>query len=315
VASAPIRCPPPLTANAGGPPRDRGLLWRITRDGRSSWLFGTVHIGRPGWRAFGPRTAAALRESDLLALEIDPTDPAVIAALMIGHEGLTLTPTLAARLASAIERACLPASALAALHPVLQATTLTVLDARWLGLDPAYSLEILLAERIRSEKAPAGAAGVSANKGARATRSAAGAPAPRNRIVSLETVEAQKAALVPRDAAEALALVDLSLAQIEDGTSRRVLERLVRAWERGDLAELEDYGRWCECAASDDERLFMRRLIDERNGPMADAIAAWHAGGQRLFAAVGALHMTGEAALPKLMEARGFRVERITFAP
>jgi hypothetical protein len=303
TAAEPIRCPPVVTAPAVGPARDRGVLWRLSRDGRSSWLFGTLHVGRPDWRSFGPRTAAALRGSDLLALEIDPTDPAVIAALTIGHEGFPLSPELAARLARATERACLPASALAALHPVLQATTLTVLDARWLGLDPAYSLEVLLAERTRSgAAAPAG-------------RAVKGGPSAPSRIVSLESVETQKAALVPRDTAEAIALVDASLAQIEDGTSRRVLDRLARAWERGDLAELEDYGSWCECAASDDERVFMRRLIDERNAPLADAVAAWHARGQRVFAAVGALHMVGEAALPKLMAARGFRVERIVFAP
>jgi hypothetical protein len=287
VANEPIRCPPqpPVVT---GPARDRGVLWRITRDGRSSWLFGTLHVGRPAWRQLGPRTAAALRESDLLALEIDPTDPAVIAALSIGAGSLQLTPELRARLARATERACLPLAALAALHPVLQATTLTVLDARWLGLDPAYSLEIVLAERARATK---------------------------RRIASLETVEQQKATLVPKDAAEALALIDTSLAQIEDGTSRRVLERLAGAWERGDLDALEDYERWCECAASDDERAFMRRLNDERNGPLADGIAALHRRGQRVFAAVGALHMTGNAALPRLMAARGFRVERIAFVP
>ena len=26
--------------------RDRGFLWRLTRDGRSSWLYGTVHAAK-----------------------------------------------------------------------------------------------------------------------------------------------------------------------------------------------------------------------------------------------------------------------------
>jgi uncharacterized protein YbaP (TraB family) len=92
-----------------------------------------------------------------------------------------------------------------------------------------------------------------------------------------------------------------------------VLRRLAEAWEQGDLAALEDYLAWCECGDSEADREFMRRLNDERNGPLADGIAALHERGQRIFAAVGALHMTGPQALPALLAARGFRVERVAF--
>ena len=36
--------------------------------------------------------------------------------------------------------------------------------------------------------------------------------------------------------------------------------------------------------------------------------------GKRVFAAVGALHMIGPTALPSLLAARGYRVERVEFA-
>ena len=58
----------------------------------------------------------------------------------------------------------------------------------------------------------------------------------------------------------------------------------------------------------------MRKLNDERNPPLADGIEAQHSQGQRVFAAVGALHMTGPQALPLLMAQRGFQVERVRFA-
>jgi hypothetical protein len=176
---------------------------------------------------------------------------------------------------------------LARLHPVLQATTLTVLDARWLGLDPNHSLEMLLVQRAKAR---------------------------RLRVASLETAEEQKRTLVPTDAAEALAVIEQTLDQLDNGTSRRVLDRLVRAWEQGDLATLERYEDWCECAGTDDERAFLRRLNDERNAPLAERIAALHRQGRRVFAAVGALHMTGAAALPRLLAERGFKVERVQFA-
>ena len=134
------------------------------------------------------------------------------------------------------------------------------------------------------------------------------------RIVSLESAELQMAVIVPADAHDALALVDQALTQLEDHTGRRVLVRLVAAWERGDLATLEHYEEWCECAASDDDRAFLHRLNDERNPQLADRIDALARSGRRVFAAVGVLHMTGPQALPALLAARGFRVERVKLA-
>jgi hypothetical protein len=141
------------------------------------------------------------------------------------------------------------------------------------------------------------------------------AKALRRKVVSLETAEQQKQALVPAEAAEAVAMIEQTLDQLDNLTSRRVLERMVRAWEQGDLGTLERYEDWCECAGSDEDRAFLHRLNDERNGPLADRIAALHGQGRRLFAAVGALHMTGAAALPRLLAERGFKVERIDFSP
>lgn len=278
-------CPPPLPA-AGGPAQDRGLLWRITRDGRSSWLYGTLHVGRPAWQRPGPKVATALRASDVLALELDPGDPAVAAALAALPHGPPLPPALQQRLQRAYDRACLAPAALSALHPVMQATTLLLLEARWLGLDPAYAQETLLAAQAR----------------------AAG-----KRVVALESAAQQQAVLVPADAGQAQAQIGQTLQQLEDTSGRRVLRRLAEAWEQGDLAALEDYLTWCECGDSEADREFMRRLNDERNGPLADGIAALHDRGQRIFAAVGALHMTGPQALPALLAARGFRVERVGF--
>ena len=59
----------------------------------------------------------------------------------------------------------------------------------------------------------------------------------------------------------------------------------------------------------------LARLNDARNPAMAERIAALHGEGRRVFAAVGALHMTGAQGLPRLLRERGFTVERVVFAP
>jgi uncharacterized protein YbaP (TraB family) len=231
-----------MSSTASGPPaaeRDRGLLWRATRDGRVSYLYGTLHVGKPAWRRFGPRTAAALRASDVLALEVDPNDPALLQAMADIRPPQPLPDELQARLNRAFERACMASESLATLHPVLQATTLMVLEARWLGMDPTYAMEQTLVAQAR---------------------------ALGRRVVSLESAAQQTQALVPEDEEEARLMLDQSLQQLEDLSGRRVLERLAKAWEAGDLEALEDYERWCECIASEADRAFLRKLNDERNG-------------------------------------------------
>lgn len=272
--------------------RDRGYLWRISRDGRDSYLFGTIHIGRFEWMFQGPQVIGALRAADVLALEIDPTD-ATIQQRMASQMNQPPAPglvddALRARLQRGFEAACLPLAALAAMHPVMQAMTLTVLEGRRDGLDPSYAQEGVLAGAARTLG---------------------------KRIVSLETPELQIKTLLGSDTARSRMLVEDTLAQLEDGRTRRMLKRMGEIWATSDLAGLEAYESWCECAVTENDRRFLRELNDGRNPAMADRIEALHREGQRVFAGVGALHMTGEQALPGLMAKRGFAVERIRFGP
>ena len=135
------------------------------------------------------------------------------------------------------------------------------------------------------------------------------------RVVALESVADQIKTLVPDDEAEARSLLDQSLQQLEDRSARRVLEKLMRAWDSGNLETFENYERWCECAASEADKAYFRKLNDERNPAMADGIERLHRQGGRVFAAVGALHMTGPVSLPLLLAQRGFKVERLHFKP
>jgi uncharacterized protein YbaP (TraB family) len=281
-------CPPALQPAPAQktPVPDRGLLWRVTRDGHSSWLFGTLHVGKPAWREFGPRVSEALQASDMLAVEVDPADPSLALALAAPKPGVPLPDAVQARLRLAFERACIPPTSLAGWNPLLQVTTLTLFEARWLGMDPAYAIEMSLLARMRSL---------------------------HRRIEPLETAEQQRAALLPMDPADEPAAVEEALTQLEDLSSRRGLERLAAVWERGDLENLERLEGWCQCTLREEDRLAMRRLNDGRNPALAAGIEARHRQGLRVFVAVGALHMTGAQSLPRLLSARGFKVERIAF--
>jgi uncharacterized protein YbaP (TraB family) len=294
AASAQTACPPTVqmpsaeqVQSSAKAARDRGFLWRISKGGRSSYLYGTIHIGRFEWAFPGKTVTRALLDADTLALEVDLTDPAIAkAATATAGKRPELPAALRERLERQFSAACVPSAALASFHPVMQAITLTVLAARWDGLDPSYAQELSLAGIARAMQRP---------------------------IVSLETVQSQLDALVPTEEQAVFAMVERTLEQLERNRVRPMFARMGSAWENGDLAELESYERWCDCVGTDDERALMTRLNDGRNPHLAEGIDSLHRQGKKVFAAVGALHMTGPKALPRLMAERGYTVERIAF--
>jgi uncharacterized protein len=295
VPAAAANCPPQAQAPtpqqlqaAQRNARDRGVLWRLMRDGATSYLFGTLHVGKLEWAFPGPAVQAALAATDTIALELDPMDPQVQGAMQSASAQRKLVPSaaLAAKLERGRARACVPAEALAALHPVLQATTLVLLEAAREGLQPAYGQEIVLV-------------GTAASLG--------------RKVVSLESAQTQIDAIIPREPREAERVVDSMLDQLNNGSSGRVMARMAAAWAQGDLATLADYERWCDCVASEEDRAFLRRVNDDRNPALAERIDALHREGRKVFAGIGALHMVGPKGLPALLRGRGFVVERVAF--
>lgn len=260
---------------------DRGLLWRISRGGHSSYLFGSLHIGKADWAYPGPALRAAWAQTEVLAVELDPAD--VGAALATLPKEAPLPPALARRLDAQARAACLPAGALTALPAMLQLSTLTLLEARRDGFDAGFGQDLMLLAWAKAEGRP---------------------------VQSLETVQEQLAALEPGPG-ELPAVVDGALQQLRGGQVRGPLRKLASTWSRGDLATLGNYTRWCACADTPAERAWLQRINDERNGPLAARIAALHSAGQSLLVAVGALHMSGPQALPKLLAEQGFAVEAL----
>jgi hypothetical protein len=261
---------------------DRGLLWRISRGGHSSYLFGSLHVGQADWAYPGPALRAAWRETEVLAVELDPAD--VGSALAALPRPAALPPAQARQIEAQARAVCLPPGALSALPAMLQLATLTLLEARRDGLDAGFGQEQMLLAWARREERP---------------------------VQSLESVQEQLDALAP-EAAELPAIVDGTLRQLRNGQARAPLRKLAAAWARGDLKTLADYPRWCACADTPAERAWLKRINDDRNLQLAARIAALHGAGQRLLVAVGALHMSGPQALPRLLAERGFSVEAVS---
>lgn len=287
-----VSCPPQATPphrallqQAQQQAADRGLLWRISRGGRDSFLYGTMHAGRAEWLALGPRTEASLARTGVLALEINVMDPAVQAALRDATQGppRRLPAELMQSLRDAWSAECLPADDLRAGPTEFHVAQLAMAQAQRQGLFPLYGAEsALLMRSLRTERP----------------------------VVGLETVQTQLATLLARSDDEAEAMVRDALADWRDPRAPQLLERLTQAWLQGNLKDLEAYATWCDCVNTPSEREAFARLVDGRNPGMADAIERLHTG-VSVFAAVGALHLIGPQGLPALLQARGFTVTRL----
>jgi uncharacterized protein len=272
--------------------KDRGFLWKIEKEGRSGYLYGSMHLGKQEWMIPGPRTLAAVAASDVIALELDILDPAIQNQMSdpsrFGYKPFALPPPLQKRMQAAARKVCAPAAQFATLHPMIQWITVSLLDARFSDLEISYGTEIFLSGFARGAKKP---------------------------VESLESAELQMRALLAGEPRELIAAIDHGIALYETGKARAVTRRMIDAWASGNLGDLQDYQRWCECATTDAERKSLQKLNDERNPGLAAGIDRLMAGGKTVFAAVGALHMIGPKALPRQMQEMGYQVERVSFDP
>jgi uncharacterized protein YbaP (TraB family) len=300
---APLACPEPATPLHGAaledlqrarpPAPDRGLLWQLEKDGRRSWLYGTMHLGRKPWLQLGPQVQQALAASDVLALEVDLTDPRTGQELAAGgaEAAAPSTPARSAqgqrRVAEQLQRVCMPATALAGAAGHLQAAALMVLAARGEGLYAEYGSERVLAMLAKRRG---------------------------KSVVAVEDARSQAALLKgENDQADAVQLGG-ALDELESGRALRQLRRLSELWASGDADTLARYNEWCDCIHSDADRAVQQRVLTARNGPMADAFERLHRQGRSVMLAVGALHTVGHDGLAAELERRGYRVTRIQFA-
>ena len=92
------------------PMQDRGLLWRVQDGERTSWLYGTLHVGKREWMLPGRTIVRSMYRADLLALELDLLNPQVMQQLSEGFKARADAPALPAdleaRLALQRKRAC-----------------------------------------------------------------------------------------------------------------------------------------------------------------------------------------------------------------
>lgn len=269
--------------------QDHGFLWKITKQGHASYLYGTIHLGKLDWMFPGPTIKQAVGASDTIALEMDILDPDIQARMKTSMEALqanAIPDALIKQIKQQAKTECVPYETIAGMTPEFQVMTLQLLQARRDNLEAAYAIDSVLSGWGHSLK---------------------------KTVVSLETPEMQTNLLQMKSGQETIAFVKEGLDGLKSNRSRNMLKRISDVWVQSDYEDLNRYVEWCECQKTQSERKFMKRLLDDRNTNLADDINTLHKSGKRVFAAVGSLHMVGQHGLPALMTLRGYKVEQVSF--
>ena len=267
--------------------KDAGFLWQIEKDVRISHLYGTMHVLPENLVVPGKKTTQAFLGSDLLALEMDILDAKIIAEY---KEEVKRAPDQMKLSVAQKDEAMRLAKSLCAEKDIddaypwsLKYTQISVAKMRSLGYEPAFGREIffsIVAKGVQKS------------------------------VYSLETVRVQVRALTEGWDVPA-ASVDKYLSGIQSGSTERMMQSMISMWSNNELEKFADLDSWCECKDDAFTKHLLIGMNDGRNPGMADNLDRLISSGKTVFAAVGALHMTGTLALPKLMEQKGYVVRRV----
>lgn len=252
-------------------------LWKVQGPHATVWLFGSIHVLKPGDPWTSPRIEAALKASNALYLEIDNADdPAALQPLMLKY-GLDPAHPLSTKL-DAKERAALDAAlgslgikepALEIMRPWMAGLTLSVLPLVKGGYDPRASVEHALSTAARTLGKP---------------------------VRGFETAEEQIRYLADLPPAEEVAFLDSAIDDATKGTAE--IDATVAAWEAGDTGKIADLMNEDMKAKYPD---LYRRLIVERNQRFARQIADLANGTGVYFVAVGAGHLAGPDSVQSML--------------
>jgi len=260
-------------------PLTKPLLWTAEKDGTTTYLLGTMHVGVDPETRLTQLVWDKLDAAASFAVETDVTDPAI--ATIGGRTSGTLRDDLGPEYWKKLEVAITPqlAQALVNKSPMIPATMLALR-----GLPPTPPMDSILLARAK-------------NRG--------------KKIVYLEPASRQAAILEKHLNAKALKLMLDELDKIEQQS-----KQMLAAYLAGDEAQLgaitdeqrKDALAHGYTAAEYDES--MEDLLYRRNASWIASIEKMHAAGGA-FVAVGAMHLIGQRSVLELLQQQGFRISRV----
>jgi hypothetical protein len=276
-----------LTFCAPAEAAGRSVVWSVSGEHNTVYLFGSIHVLRPGDVGL-PRTAeAAYEDAEQLVMEIDMDDPAVadpfaMAAQMQRYAQLPAGQSLESALgsdypevATYLRKAGLDPALLDSFAPWFVGLMVLQLEVAQRGFDPAHGIEQQVTDRAVRDGKP---------------------------ILGLETPADQFEVLASLSPADQKRFLLKTLDETDETDAR--LASMLNAWRNGDTVALAR-------ALSEEFEAFpelYRPLTEDRNRAWVERLAELLDDRDDYLVVVGALHLVGRNSVVDLLRQRGYRV-------
>jgi uncharacterized protein YbaP (TraB family) len=288
-AGTPSTVQMPPAAESGA---HRGMLYRVHGDGKTSYLFATVHAGKRGAFQLEPAARQALAASAKLVIELDIRENAPFQAALDRHgfyaQGDSIRNHLSPPALDTLQRAVLGAGmdldAVSRYKPWLIANLLVGLDLEHHGFERGEAVEFYLLAAAQTQA---------------------------KQVLELESAEYQLSLFDAMDEGRQERYMLENLADLDDGDALRKSQGVIDAWRSADAAQIDALLRELTSGDSVSSDFMQRTLLGKRNTDMATTIERIMEDDQTAFVGVGMLHLIGNNGLPQLLMQRGYAVEKI----
>lgn len=264
-------------------------LWIVKDADTTIYLFGTVHVLKPGLSWFDEAVKTAFDGSKELVLEMVEPDAATMQQLVMtkaiaapGSVPLTQQLPEAKRAAflAAIKDAGMPEAAADKLKPWFASVAISMVPIMKAGYDPKQGAEAALTNAAK----------------------AAGKP-----ITGLETAEQQLGYFDGLSAPAQLTYLNSTLDELPKGAT--VLDQMVVDWSKGETDKLAATMN----EAMKDSPEVAKTLLHDRNGRWATWISERMKQPGTVFVAVGAGHLAGEQSVQSKLGAYKLNAVRVKY--
>jgi hypothetical protein len=283
AAKAPVATPVATPAKAPA-------MWLIKDADSKIYLFGTIHALPEGVEWKTPKLEEAMQESQITAVETD-TESAFARSTMAGmllEHGLnpswqTLRSILGAerysKLAAVAKKYDVNMKEMSRLRPWLAMMTISAHVASKAGLQGKLGVDRKIIAMARKQK---------------------------DKILMMETPEAQMKALATMDGPDVLDNFDVALGDITDFDAK--FQPMLTAWRTGDVEGLD---KTSSAPMRKSAPVAYAALLTNRNARWVPRIERWLGGKGNYFIAVGAAHLAGPDSVIAMLAKKGIKAERV----
>jgi len=291
LLAAPCNVLAQSTSGIAPSPVPKSFLWEVSSLTNRVYLYGTVHAGKASFFPLSEPVLKAFAESKLLAVEADITDAAAMeksasSMLLVPPDSLAkrVPAPVYQRFVKQLDRFGMPESLVVQLKPFLASSMLAFAEWQRQGYLPRYGVDLHLITGAREQK---------------------------KRIVELEGAQVQSELMDSLTDLENLQAFEGTVAALESGLTRDQITGVVNAWQSGDPKLLLEVVRAYNESVPGAKEL-EDKFIWSRHEAMAKKIEGWLLDGrERVFVAVGALHLAGPRGLVEMLRTRGYVVRQL----